>query len=303
MCENWVSYFSRLGSGLLKKSLPGKSRISELSISQGLFSNPLLSLIPENSELFRTDFPMQNYTDLGKSVFPFHTYLVPGSIYKQLHASNSLDLTYAFQVFNHLSRLIPAHDHLLSTLTKDSEVKKQLSLQQNLDLSYLLNLRHKELAPNGDLIFDILVYPEDSEDPYSWDCLDLAVQMNFDIFPMSERKRINLHPCFRTKAEVLDVLHKFDQKFQISDIEEHEAVMPSYQEFLIKGDVEKYSKELIEFWKYPITVMVMRAFRGKLTSEEVLKNVEKIMGNFKKICADMQPKSIQKIIFFRLTKL
>ena len=298
-----MSSISKIGLEVIRNGLVGKSKISELSISQGLFSGPFLSLLPGDACLFRTDFPMQNYNILATASLPVQTFLVPGTIFKQLHPSNSLDFIYAFQVFNQLSLPIYASDHLLSTLSRQPQIKQALRYQKDLDLSYLLDLRHKELEVGGEIVFNILAPPEDSKDPYSWDCLDLAVQASIGIFPEASRRKLNLLPCFRTKEELLQVLHRFTGKFEICEIEEYVSVMPAFQEYVDKGDAQKYAKELEDFWRYPITVMTMRAFGDSIDKAEVLTQVQKIMKEYHDICEELRPKTLQNIMFVRLIKV
>ena len=246
-----MSSFSRAGIGILKNSLIGKVKIGEMTIAQGKFSNFFLEMIPSNAELFRTDYPIQNYKEFLPKDFHFATYLTPGSIFTQLYPSNTMEMIYAFQVFNNLSTLIYAPDHLFSTLSKIPKIRQILSKQQDLDLSYLLDLRYKELKTGGELIFDILTPPEQSpEDPkehYSWDCLDLSVQLSKDLFPKPQQSRLNLHPCFRTKGEVMNILKRFNNKYAISELEEHIIYMPAYKEYLEKDNIELYIQELVDF--------------------------------------------------------
>ena len=178
---------------------------------------------------------------------PNPVYYVPGNIFKQLYPSSSMDLIYAFQVFNQLSKPIYASDHLLSTLSHNPDIRSRLSFSQDLDLSYLLNTRYKELCKGGDLLFDVLITPDQSSDPYSWDCLDLAVQLSKSQFSEDQQKFLNLHPCFRSKNEVLKVLFSFKEKFTLTDTNESLVSMPAYDLYLETENMETYANELIEF--------------------------------------------------------
>lgn len=302
MTTNWVSKFAESGLSVLSKSLPNKRKISEITILQGSFSSPFLKMLPSDITLYRTDYPTQDYNTLSKTSLPFPTYFVPGSIFHQLYPNDSIDLIYAFQVFNQLSRPIYATDHLLSTLTTNSLLTKILSSRQDVDLAFLLEIRHKELSLNGELVFDTLIKPQVSDQPYSWDCLDLAVQLAAQLFNDEQRKKLNLHVLFRTKSQLMSTINSLSTKFEVLESNEELVEMPAYTEFLSTGNIEKYCEDLIEFWKYPITVMVVRAFKNTLKQNEVNEIVMKIMGYFKEICSDMKPRTSQSIIFTRLGK-
>jgi SAM dependent carboxyl methyltransferase len=303
MTENWINRFGRVGTDIISKALEGKNKIAEMTSGQGTYSEHFLKLLPGGVELYRTDFPIQEYNKMSLVELPFNVYLVPGSIYKQLHPGDSLDLIYAFQVFNQLSTLVYAPDHLLSTLSRNPKVIQMLDHQQNSDLSYLLEQRYKELKIGGDILFDILMPPETSPDPYSWDCLDLAVQVLKKEFPQNQSKRLNLHTYFRNSLQIKSVLESLKHKFVLRDIQEQMVLMPAYENYTEDHDIDTYVNSLIDFWRYPVTIMILRVFKNSLTVGQINSYIDQIMQKFKEICLDLHPKTMQKIMFIRLTKI
>ncbi|CAG9321440.1 unnamed protein product [Blepharisma stoltei] len=310
MTSHWIESFAEGGANMFSKYLSSAKRLGEITVYQGLFSNPLLYKTLSDTEIYRTDFPLNDYNTMlyyePKKFHNFNRFFAPGTIFRQLYPTETLDTIYAFQVFNSPSVSIPAPDHILATLSQEPIIQAELSKRSKADLRRILSIRANEVVKGGNLLFDILSKPKDLSVNFSWDCLDLAYTTLIEqgeMFEEHEKPKLNLHTCFRSNEEVKEILEEFKEIWKIKEIEEKTISMPAYEKYIKTGVIDDYLDNLVDFWKYPCLIMMRRVLGYRKTHEEILLDIDAIMNIFKDICGEMKPVTEQQISYVVLEKI
>lgn len=307
MPKHWAEAFASAGSKLLKTTLEDASRVGEITVSQGIYSNSTLAPLLKCSELYRIDYPINDFNTMlqiePKSFSNYYRFIVPGSIYHRIFPSNLCSI-YGFQAFNYPSRVIYAPDHVMATLTLEPESKKAIWNLQHQDLTNALKLRSAELKSGGKLFFDILGMPQENSQYYSWDCLDLAfhIAAKDKLIRKEHLYKLNLSPYFRNKEDILKVLDDMQSVYKLIELQEELVEMPAYTEFKETGDIEKYSEGLVDFWRYPVWMLLVRVM-GKIKSlDEIEKDLDYLLALFKDLCKDIKPVTSQKVFYVLIQK-
>jgi gibberellin A4 carboxyl methyltransferase len=202
--------------------------------------------LPSNRwELFFRDAAQLGYLD-NPNLF---VSIIGKSFYKQVHPSKSLHLGYSACAMHYLSRQIDCPDHIVVYLTKDEELREKARLLARSDMITILQHRANEIVAGGHLILNNFIYTGDGKSPLEMlQSFNMSLKEN-EIMTEEEIERMTRPTYMHTVEEWRDILNQVMDLYSVKVIETHDVRCPYYETYLEHGDREKFSGEMMEFFR------------------------------------------------------
>lgn len=269
-------------------------KLSEHTLEAGKFTHLTLTqaiqhfrrIINTPIQLLRSDFPLYNFTEMmnviqwatpsyrkEKDVYTHFSLATP---YAQSYPSNSINLVYASQIFSSINAPIHAPDTIFASLSEDKTVQNARVQQANVELTHILEERHKELIVGGRVVIDlageVILY-----DKSIYKLINNAIQSTVKNGRLKEDSLVNLaYPThYRSYDELEYTLNSLKHLYRTLELREEIIPAPFYEVFKRDGSRLKYADDIMNYWASAVD-MILRKAKQKGDVEDIDAVMEEI---------------------------